>query len=345
MLRHLFSTLTCVLVLAATNATAQQTSVIEPVQSASSITAHTPRNTFDLIIAPVATVIADTDNLGGETHGVRGSGFDLLPPLPFDFTTHAASLDDSSNDDLRVSEAGEVRFGIGKGFELFPKNLMMFAPPVNDVADSVDDEERIASDTGFRWKPAIEQSLLFLAVQHGYAMTQPKTREALKGKFFKDYFRSVRSLHGWDDGGRFFTNYVAHTMQGALTGYIQVQNDPRGIRQKFGGDRGYWISRAKATVWSAVWSTQFEIGLISQASIGNVGLKGKQTWGDIVVTPAVGTGLIVLEDAIDRLTRPFIESRTNNKYIRIFSRMLLNPTRNFANLLRFEKPWKRDVRY
>jgi len=351
MLRHLFLVLTCVLVFKATNATAQQTFVTEPVQAASSITAHTPRGTFDLITAPVAVVIADADDFGSETHSethsVRGSGFDLLPALPFDFTAHAASFNASSSGDLPTSETGDVRFNTNTGFELFPKKTMMVEPrlQVNGAADSADDEQRAAPDLGFRWKPAIRQSLLLLAVQHGYAMTQPKTREALKGKFLKDYFRSVRSLHGWADGGRFFTNYVAHPMQGALTGYIQVQNDPRGIRQKFGADKAYWASRAKAMAWSAVWSTQFEIGLVSQASIGNVGLKGKQTWVDIVITPTAGTGLIVLEDAIDRLTRPFIESRTDNKYIRIFSRMLLNPTRNFANLLRFEKPWKRDVKY
>ncbi len=347
MLRHLFLVMTCVVVLAATNATARQTPVAVSVRAASPIIAQ-----------PIGDT--DSDDVGGgklhcetngETHRRHGSCFDLLPALPFDFTAHAVSSDDSLSDDLQTSKTGDARFDTDTGFALFPKkNPMMFTPPVNnslvdDAADAAAAEARKAADTSFRWKPAIGQSLLFLAVQHGYATTQPKTRAALKGKFLKDYFRSVRSLHGWDDGGRFFTNYIAHPMQGALTGYIQIQNDPRGMRQKFGGDKAYWISRAKAMAWSAAWSTQFEIGLISQASIGNVGLQGKQTWEDIIVTPTAGTGLIVLEDAIDRITRPFIESRTNNKYIRIFSRMLLNPTRNFGNLLRFEKPWKRDVRY
>lgn len=199
-------------------------------------------------------------------------------------------------------------------------------------------------DTRFQWKSAIGQSLMFLGVQHGYAMTQPKTRRSLRGPFLRDYFRSVKSLGGWEDGGRFFTNYIAHPMQGSMTGFIYVQNDPRARKQQFGMERAYWMSRMKAMAWTAAWSTQFEIGPISQASIGNVGLSGKQTWIDMVVTPTIGTGLLITEDAIDRYTRPLIENRFKSKYVRIFSRMLLNPTRNFSNLLRFEKPWKRDIK-
>lgn len=195
---------------------------------------------------------------------------------------------------------------------------------------------------GFRWRSAIGQSLMFLAVQHGYAVTQPKTREALKGKFWRDYVDSVKSLSKWDDGGRFFTNYIAHPMQGAFTGFIYVQNDPKGLKQQFGTSKDYWRSRLKAMAWSAAWSTQFEIGPVSQASIGNVGLKGKQTWGDIVVTPTVGTAMLVSEDAIDRFVMKRIERATSNFYVRIFGRMLLSPTRTVANLFRFKTPWYRD---
>jgi hypothetical protein len=183
---------------------------------------------------------------------------------------------------------------------------------------------------------------MFLAIQHGYAVTQPKTREALKGKFWKDYVKSVKSLRGFDDGGRFFTNYIAHPMQGAFTGFIQIQNDPKGSKQQFGASGDYWRSRLKAMAWSAAWSTQFEIGPVSQASIGNVGLKGKQTWGDIVVTPTLGTALLVSEDAVDRFVMKRIERATNNFYIKIFSRILLNPTRTVANVFSFKTPWYRD---
>ena len=202
---------------------------------------------------------------------------------------------------------------------------------------------RAAADAHFRWGPALEQSLLFLSVQHGYALTQPKTRRDLRGPFLKDYFASVRALHGWRDGGKFFTNYVAHPMQGSLMGLVQIQNDPAGSRLKFGKSREYWRSRAKALAWSAAWSTQFEIGPLSQASIGNVGLHGKQTYVDLVMTPMGGLGLLVAEDALDRYVIERIERRTHNRYVMILSRMALNPTRSSANLLRFKKPWHRDA--
>jgi hypothetical protein len=207
--------------------------------------------------------------------------------------------------------------------------------------DALDDTAN-KIDQSFRWRSAIKQSLMFLAIQHGYAFTQAKTRRELKGNFFGDYIKSVKSLHGWADGGRFFTNYIAHPMQGSFTGFIQVQNDPKGLKQRFGKSADYWRSRMKALVWSAAWSTQFEIGPISQASIGNVGLKGKQTYEDLVTTPLGGTAMLIAEDAIDRFVMERIERRTDNLYVIIFSRMLLSPTRTIANLFRFKTPWYRD---
>jgi hypothetical protein len=219
------------------------------------------------------------------------------------------------------------------------------AVPAGDGSEPRDSAGGSATEVkagGFRWKSATEQTLLFLAVQHGYAFTQPKTRRDLSGPFFKDYFRSVASIGKWGDGGRFFTNYVAHPMQGSLLGFIWVQNDPKGKAAPFGRSKAYWHSRAKALAWSAAWSTQFEIGPVSQASIGNVGLHGKQTWVDIVVTPVGGAGWLVAEDALDRFVVRRIERRTDNRFVRIFARMVFNPTRTSANLLRFEKPWRRD---
>jgi hypothetical protein len=197
--------------------------------------------------------------------------------------------------------------------------------------------------TGFNWRGALSQSFLFLGIQHGFAIiSQEKTRRSLKGKFWSEYVDSVKSLKGWDDGGRFFTNYIAHPLQGSFTGFIYVQNSPQAKRAQFGASRDYWSSRMKAMLWTAVWSTQFEIGPISQASIGNVGLSGKQTWEDIVVTPTLGTAMLIAEDAIDRYIIRSIERRWDNFYVKIFSRMLLNPTRIFANMLRFKPPWYRD---
>jgi len=81
---------------------------------------------------------------------------------------------------------------------------------------------------------------------------------------------------------------------------------------------------------------------VSQSSIGNVGLYGKMGYVDLVITPTVGTALLVTEDAIDRFLIRRIERATDNLYIRALARMFLNPTRTLANLFRFKEPWKRD---
>ncbi len=223
-----------------------------------------------------------------------------------------------------------------------PSDVIKHSKSPSDSGDADSLSQDLKTDSNFDWSAAINQTLVFLGVQHGYAITQPKTRTALKGPFFKDYFKSVKSLHGWGDGGRFFTNYIAHPLEGSFLGYLQVQNDPKGKGAPFSGSKVYWKSRAKALAWSSVWSTQFEIGPISQASIGNVGLDGKQTYVDIVITPTVGMAFLIAEDILDKYLIRRIERMTGNYFVRIFSRMLLNPTRTMANLLRLETPWHRD---
>ncbi len=61
-----------------------------------------------------------------------------------------------------------------------------------------------------------------------------------------------------------------------------------------------------------------------------------------VFTISGGTALMITEEALDRYLIKSIERRTDNFYIKIFSRMLFNPTRIFANILRFKEPWYRD---
>ncbi len=211
-------------------------------------------------------------------------------------------------------------------------------PPRNDLIDETKD---LATDQGFQWRPAIYQSFMMMAIQHGYAIGfQEKTRRALKGPFFRDYWNSVKGLDGWDDGNKFFTNYIAHPMQGALTGFIYLQNQPRTRNQRFGMSKEYWHDRLIAFVWSTAWSTQWELGPISQSSIGNVGLYGGMGYVDLVITPTVGTAWLVTEEALDRYVISKWERR--GWTMKVIARMLLNPMRTIANLLRFQVPWYRE---
>ena len=183
-------------------------------------------------------------------------------------------------------------------------------------------------------------------------MTQPKTTRYLGGPFFADWKNSLKNLRGWDDGNKFFTNYVAHPMQGAATGRIFINNSDRAKKQEFGKSKIYWESRLKAMAWTAVWSAQFELGPLSEASLGNVGLdhpKGRSplSWCDLVLTPTLGTGWLIGEDAIDKyILMNWLERNGANKVttkIKIL-RSVLTPITSFSNLLRGKAPWKRDNR-
>lgn len=196
----------------------------------------------------------------------------------------------------------------------------------------------------FNWNGAAAESIRFLTIQHGIRLTQEKTSDQLSGPFFADYFDSVKGLKTWKDGDSAFTNYVAHPMQGAVTGYIQVQNDPKGKSANITDGSIYWKSRLKAMAWSAAYSTQFELGPYSEATIGNVGkTPGTMGYVDLVVTPTGGFGIMVAEDAFDHFVVARLERYASPRMMRTM-RMVFSPNRTLANLLRFKKPWRRDNR-
>lgn len=219
-----------------------------------------------------------------------------------------------------------------------------------DVSVQVDPAQK--NKDKFHWKPALKQSLLFLGLQHATRIsTQRRTNRELGGPFFRDWFKSIEGLRGWEDGDNIFVNYVAHPLQGGLTGRIFINNSDKAKRQEFGKSKEYWQSRLKTMAWSAAWSTQFEIGPISEASLGNLGLRQnshyKSTYLDLIITPTIGTGVIIGEDAVDKyILKNWLEKKNGyqvtNK-IRIW-RSILTPSISFANLLRWQVPWKRNDR-
>lgn len=196
------------------------------------------------------------------------------------------------------------------------------------------------------WRSVRESSFLFLSVQHASRIAfQQKTREYLGGPFLSNYGESVKGLHGWGDGDGIFTNYVMHPMQGASTGFFYVQANPDAEAQQFGRSGAYWKSRLRAMGISAFYSTQFELGPISEASIGNVGMKkGTMGFVDLIITPVGGFGWIVAEDAVDRFLIEKLERKWPRPGLIRFFRVALNPTRSVANVMRFRLPWYRPGR-
>lgn len=197
----------------------------------------------------------------------------------------------------------------------------------------------------FQWKPALMESGLMLSFQHVARMVQPKTRRELGGPFFSDYCESASTIHTWNDSNGILTNYVGHPMMGAVAGYIQIVNDPRGRCLEFEASSGeYWRSRLKAMAWIAAYSAQYEIGPISEASIGNVGIHPPtMAVVDLVVTPMGGFGVLLLEDFVDRRFISRWERGASPAQARSY-RVALNPSRSLTNLIRFKRPSHRDAR-
>jgi hypothetical protein len=128
-------------------------------------------------------------------------------------------------------------------------------------------------------------------------MLQGKTRRELGGNFWGDYRRSVRVPDQWGDTDPWWVNYAGHPVDGAAAGYIWLDHE-RNAPSEFTLSKRYWTTRGRAMAWSAAYSLQFEIGPISEASIGNVGLRLQTTgWVDHVITPTGAFGFMVAEDA------------------------------------------------
>ena len=198
---------------------------------------------------------------------------------------------------------------------------------------------------GFNWTGALVQSGLLLGVQHSLRMVQGKTREKLGGPFWRDYVESVKGLEGWDDRNPVATNYLGHPLLGGITGFIQIQNDPRGMSLEWSpGEPEYWKSRSKALAWAAAYSTSFELAPWGEAGIGNVGYDpNTMAWVDLVITPLAGFGWILMEDYLDKAVIRRLEAQGVTTKARIM-RVVLNPGRSVANLMRFKRPSHRDTR-
>jgi hypothetical protein len=138
--------------------------------------------------------------------------------------------------------------------------------------------------------------------------------------------------------------YAGHTIEGSVFGYIERQNDPRYKNVQFGDGRTYYMSLLHSMVYSAIWHTQWKIGPISEASIGNVMLHASPGFITLALTPTLGTIDMLAEDAADRYAIMGLENRTTNRPLIILARSFLNPGRTFANIMAFHHPWSRDYR-
>jgi hypothetical protein len=194
-----------------------------------------------------------------------------------------------------------------------------------------------------KWKSLLNQSFRFLVLENAFRYgTEEGTRDPGL-PYFKGYLDAVGNLHGWADGDPFYVNYVGHPMQGAVAAYIWTFNDPKYQYVHFGKSPEYWKSRLRAAGWAWAYSEWTEIGpLMSEAAIGNIQtFHPQQGFVDHIVTPSIGLGWMIAEDAMDQYLVRFVERKTQNLVVRALVRGGANPSRTLANVLAFHPFWDR----
>jgi len=222
----------------------------------------------------------------------------------------------------------------------------------------------------YHWKGLLWESFAFFGVENMQRLpSDPYYRLLLADKpFWHDYFASLKQWNWrrWNDGDDFLVAYIAHPLQGAVTGYIEVQNSTSQRLLEINDGKAYWKSRlGPAMLWNAAFSFDQKLGPLGEAAFGSEGgytyvigcpypckayyadpshfkVTNNTGWVKMVSTPVVGTLWMVMEDAIDH----FISDRVQGDDIhRTFPKILrgsLNPARTMANALRWRTPWYRD---
>jgi hypothetical protein len=196
-----------------------------------------------------------------------------------------------------------------------------------------------------QWGSVFKQAFSFLVIEESFRLLTEEGSRHTHLPFWAGYAESVANLHGWADGDPFLVNYVGHPMQGAVSGYIWIQNDLRYRDAEIGKNRQYWKGRLRAAAFAYAYSVAEEIGPISEASIGATQARfPQQGFADHVVTPTIGLAWIIAEDTVDKYVVKKIEQRVTNPYVRLLVRGGLNPSRSLANVLSGNVPWNRYTR-
>ncbi len=248
---------------------------------------------------------------------------------------------------MKMMPLSSVRSAFRRAVVALVVPLLLSAPALAwaqqdfELSQGLEDDDNEGTDV----IGVVADSIRLLLMEHGTRIAfQSKTRRELSGNFWSDYRRSVRIPSQWDDTDAWWVNYVGHPIHGAAAGYIWLDHEPRALSE-FRGTARYWSSRGRAMAWAAAYSLQFELGLLSEASIGNVGMRPETTgWVDHVVTPAGAFGWMVAEDALDRFLVKWAEGRVRNRGLRAALRFALNPGRALSNSASGRSPWYRDGR-
>lgn len=240
-------------------------------------------------------------------------------------------------------------------------NVSIPDAPKNGSAESENSSQK------YHWKGLILQSVEFNTIENVWRIASDDRIQMLLATkpYWHDYFASLRqfNMRRWNDGDDFLVNYIGHPLQGAVSGYIAIQNSPTGSRLEISESKAYWKSRFYAFLWATAFSTQSEIGPLGEAAIGNEGgwtyplgckrpcpeykagvtkYTNNTGWVDFIITPVMGQVWIVTEDLLDRYVSDRVQGGDTTRLFPKILRGSLNPGRTMANFLRWKNPWYRD---
>ena len=186
----------------------------------------------------------------------------------------------------------------------------------------------------------IANELTWLLLRNGLRLTDESTRDRLDGPFVEDWFDSVGTLwtrYRFHDNGKFLTNFAAHPAMGSTSAFIFRLSDPISLKAKFGRNSEYYRAKKRQFVFTLIDTILFEIGPISESSIGNI----RQGWVDFIFTPTLGIAWSIGEDALRHYVLDPMYLKGNRHWANFLS-IFLNPSRSFANVMAFRKPWSRE---
>jgi hypothetical protein len=207
------------------------------------------------------------------------------------------------------------------------------------------------------WLRVLGSSMIFITAQHGgnIWMDTDTRYDLTHGSFWGDYAYCVEHYRWsrWRDDDPFGVDYVGHPMMGGVTSAIYEQNDPKQRALTFENTPRYWHGRLRAMAYSAAYSAQWKVGPLSEASIGNTGIKyyvrprdhvwtnetGMQDW---FVTPVGGFAWNVGEDLLDKYLFARIARAHPHNFWILFPAAFITPTRAAANIARFRAVYYRD---
>jgi hypothetical protein len=251
----------------------------------------------------------------------------------------------------------------GLSFDLDAKFATMERP------DAMSDETATADGTEhYHWKGMLWQSFAFFGVENAFRlMTDRYFRYLTADKpYWHDYIQSMKqwNMRRWSDGDDFLVAYIGHPMQGSVTEFIEIQNDPHARFLRIGKEKAYWKSLFHSFLWNTAFSTDQKVGPLGESALGSEGgytyvvgcpapckgynpavnkVTNNTGWVKLVSTPVVGTLWTLMEDTLDRYVSDPLQNHLGPD--RLFPEIVrggLNPCRTLANFLRWRAPWYRD---